>query len=121
MFKPAVLYNEGKTFTFSAGGPFSRKVKGLGDYFITKENTLHCDRPVYRNRHGYQLYSTESGAWAVSGTTQELSTCGKEDRQPFMMCTTEAPSPELCQQWLFKDPDDGNNYNHGYISVVVKK
>merc|ERR1712110_1338907 len=58
----------------------------LGDYTLTGKQ--HNNRPVYRNSEGIQLYSLESGAWAMDVIVGHS--------QPVYRSTDQAPSPALC-------------------------
>ena len=79
----------------------------MGDF--TLANTLHNDRPVYRNSEGLYLYSMESGAWAVDLRVGE--------RDPVYRSTEPAPSPTLCQNWEYRERGS-IEYKPGDITVV---
>ena len=93
-------------FTISATG----EARGMwespwGNFTLTEE--LSYDRPVYRSSKGWHLYSTESGAWAVS-LYVGYST-------PYYRSTDQAPSPALCKNWEYLDYGE---YKPGEISVT---
>ena len=106
-------------FTLSATGrPSMMWSQWLGDFILTKKQ--HGGRPVYRNREGKHLYTTEKGAWAVSVTVGNCT--------PVYRSTDPAASPALCKQWEYRndnrdvstwDGDDGK-YLLGDIKVTCK-
>ena len=97
-------------FTVSATGGASKWLQCCGDFTLTER--LHRDRPVYRRISGGwgYLYSLESGAWAVGEKVGQT--------QPPLRSTTPAPSPALCQNWEYWDPDDGDKYKPGDIKIT---
>ena len=81
----------------------------LGDYTITKEE--HEGRAVYKNSEDWNLYSLPDGTWGVDRDVGYS--------QPDMRSTDKATSPDLCQDWEYKDFMDGNKYKSGDIKVEI--
>ena len=100
-----------KCLTINAKGAAEKEWPECGgDFYLTKE--LHRDKPVYKSSKRKYLYSTESGAWAVSYTVG--------DSKPPYRSTVPAPSPALCQNW--QNNKHGNSeYKPADITVTVKE
>ena len=95
----------------ATGDARKRFLGGLGDYRIAITMGQHEGRPVYTNSEDWNLYSLPDGTWGVD--------CDVGDSQPEMRSTDKATSPDLCQNWEYKDHRDGNKYKHGDVKVEI--
>ena len=95
----------------ATGDARKRFLGGLGDYRIAITKGQHEGRPVYTNSEDWNLYSLPDGTWGVD--------CDVGDSQPEMRSTDKATSPDLCQNWEYKDHRDGNKYKHGDVKVEI--
>ena len=101
--------------TGRAGQEFSQFLgQGIyGVYNLTewKRN----NRPVYRNRGGYHLYSLRGGmVWVVSYRTG--------DKWPAIKSAKPVITPALCQSWEYRYYDDGDyKYKPGDITITWSK
>ena len=95
----------------ATGDARKRFLGGLGDYRIAITKGQHEGRPVYTNSEDWNLYSLPDGTWGVD--------CDVGDSQPEMRSTDKATSPDLCQNWEYKDHRDSNKYKHGDVKVEI--